>query len=51
VVLWLDSDSAGSKGALDLLRELNPLYPNMTMCFHKQPKECTLDEIRNMIDV
>jgi hypothetical protein len=51
VVLWLDSDSAGSKGALDLLRELNPLYPNMTMCFNKQPKECTLDEIRNMIDV
>jgi hypothetical protein len=51
VVLWLDSDSAGSKGALDLLRELNPLYPNMTMCFHKQPKECTLEEIRQNVDV
>ena len=47
-VLWLDDDVAGSKAAMQLVRELDPLY-NMRLIQHEQPKELSLDRLKEII--
>jgi hypothetical protein len=48
-VLWLDADVAGSKAAMQLVRELDPLYA-MRLIQYEQPKELSLDALKEMLD-
>lgn len=45
-IVWLDDDLAGHAGALDIYRQIQPLYKHVDCLFHKQPKECTFEELR-----
>jgi hypothetical protein len=48
-VVWLDADSAGTTGAMNMVRELNPLYDNVTLYVDRQPKELSIEEIQNVL--
>ena len=45
VVVWLDNDTAGHKGAIELLRNLSAQFPNTTMVCDRQPKEVPYKEL------
>jgi len=47
-VLWLDADVAGSKAAMQLVRELNPLYA-MRLIQYEQPKELSLYRLKEVL--
>jgi DNA primase len=49
VVVWLDDDHAGQTGALSIRRQLNPVTNAHNVCF-KQPKECTISQIKEQIN-
>jgi hypothetical protein len=47
-VLWLDDDEAGHEGTLKLYRELSPVFKHITSINMLQPKEISLDKLREM---
>ena len=48
VVLWLDDDVAGHSAAKKLFVELAPVLPNLTAMFNHQPKELSMDVLKDM---
>lgn len=49
VVLWLDDDMAGTTGAMNMYKELVPLYPKATIFVNKQPKEIPFDKLTKLV--
>jgi DNA primase len=48
VVLWLDDDEAGHMGAMQLFKELSPVFKYITSINMLQPKEISLSNLREM---
>lgn len=48
VVLWLDDDEAGHEGAMKLFRELSPVFRPITSINMLQPKEISLQDLKEM---
>lgn len=48
VVLWLDDDVAGHEGAVKIYKELSPVFKHITSINMLQPKEISLDKLREM---
>ena len=48
VVLWLDDDVAGHEGAVKIYKELSPVFKHVTSINMLQPKEISLDKLREM---
>jgi DNA primase len=48
VVLWLDDDQAGHEGAMKLFKELNPVFKYITSINMLQPKEISLQDLKEM---
>lgn len=48
LVLWLDDDEAGHAATLKLYRELSPSFKHVTSINMLQPKEVSLDALREM---
>jgi hypothetical protein len=49
VMLWLDSDAAGMKGTMEVMRQLGVKYENMSVFVNdKEPKECTYAFLRSV---
>jgi len=51
VVLWLDDDFAGHKGALELYKNLKVVYPSLTAVFMQEPKTMPIEELKNIVTV
>ena len=48
VLLWLDDDVAGHVAAKKLFTELAPVVPNLTALFNHQPKELSIEVLKDM---
>jgi len=48
VLLWLDDDTAGHAAAKKLFVDLAPLVPNLTAMFNHQPKELSIEVLKDM---
>ena len=48
VVLWLDDDTAGHAAAKKLFVDMSPIVPNITAIFNHQPKELSLEILKDM---
>lgn len=48
VVLWLDDDAAGHEGAVKIYKEISPIFKTITSINMLQPKEISLDKLREM---
>lgn len=49
-VLWLDPDEAGASGALELTRQLSPLFSTVNAVFESyEPKEIPLEDLKRMV--
>jgi hypothetical protein len=48
VVLWLDDDVAGHEGAVKIYKEISPIFKTITSINMLQPKEISLDKLREM---
>ncbi|HEY9814431.1 MAG TPA: hypothetical protein V6D20_01285, partial [Candidatus Obscuribacterales bacterium] len=48
LIIWLDDDEAGHRGALKLARELGAISEKVTTMFNKQPKEIPMSILKTM---
>ena len=48
VVLWLDDDVAGHSAAKKLFVDVSPIVPNISAIFNHQPKELSLEILKDM---
>jgi hypothetical protein len=49
VMLWLDSDAAGMKGTMEVIRQLGTKYEDMSVFVNdKEPKECDFAFLRSV---
>lgn len=48
VVVWLDDDVAGHTAAKKLFTDMSPIVPNISAIFNHQPKELSLETLKDM---